>query len=115
MDGRCSRAFRSSPGNRRAQSIVNLEGACTVTETLQLPAVTGRKLTTCNAKKLSGSDVGQNEASLGELGNFVIDFNSAAKIFQMTSKDISKSLSAAPQNGPALRVAGSHESQANGG
>jgi len=38
-------------------------------------------LRACDAKKLSGSDVGENEVSLWELCNFVIDFYTATKIF----------------------------------
>lgn len=83
VHGRGPQAFRSSPGNRSTESIVNLEGAGAVTETLQL--LRGQ-LRACDAKKLSGSDVGKNEVRLWELGNFMIDLNTAAKIFQIASE-----------------------------
>jgi hypothetical protein len=72
-------------------------------------------LRACDAKKLSGSDGGENKVSLRELCNFVIDFYTAAKMFQMPSEGIWESLSAAPKNGPAIGVTGSHESQSDGG
>ena len=83
VNGRCSRTFASSPGNRSTQGVVNLEGAGTITETLQPPAVTRQQLGTCKAKKLSGSDVSENEVTLRELRHFVIDFDTTAKTFQM--------------------------------
>jgi hypothetical protein len=115
VNGRGSRAFRSSPGNRSTQSIVNLEGAGTVTETLQSPTIMRGQLRACDAKKLSGSDVGENEVSFWELCNFMIDFNTATKIFKMASEGIWESLSAAAQNRPATGVTGSYENQTNGG
>jgi hypothetical protein len=72
-------------------------------------------LGTCNAKKLSRSDGGENEVRRWELRDFVIDFDAAAKTLQMTNEDICESLGAAPQNRPTARVTGSHESQTNGG
>src|SRR5260370_36447622 len=115
VNGRGPRAFRSSPGNRSTQSIVNLEGARAVTKTLQPHAVTRGQLRACDAKKLSGSDVGENEVSFWELCNFMIDFNAAAKIFQIASEGIRESLSAAAQNRPATGATGSYENQTNGG
>jgi hypothetical protein len=115
VNGRGPRAFRSSPGNRSTQSIINLEGAGAVTETLQLPAIMRGQLRTCDAKKLSGSDVGENEVSFWELCNFMTDFDAAAKIFQIASEGIRESLSAGAQNRPATGVSGGYDSQANGG
>lgn len=88
VNGRSPRAFRSSPGNRRTQSIVDLEGAGAVTETLQLHAVMRGQVRACDAEKLSGSDAGENEISFRELRNFMIGFNTAAKTFQIPSKGI---------------------------
>jgi hypothetical protein len=59
VNGRGLRAFRSSPGNRSTQSIVNLEGAGAITETFQSPAIMRGQLRACDAKKLSGSDVSE--------------------------------------------------------
>jgi len=101
VNGRGPRAFRSSPGNRSTQSIVNLEGAGAITETFQSPAIMRGQLRACDAKKLSGSDVGENEVSFWELCDLMIDFNAAAKIFQIASEGIRESLSAAAQNRPA--------------
>src|SRR6516165_6627140 len=75
VNGRGSRAFRSSPGNRSTQSIVNLEGAGAVTETLQPSAIMQGQLRACDAKKLSESNVGENEVSFWESSNFMIGFN----------------------------------------
>ena len=86
VNGRGPRTFRSCPGNRSIQSIVNLEGAGAVAETLQPPAVMRGQLRACNAKKLPGSDVGENEVSFWELCNFMTDFNTAAKVFQIASE-----------------------------
>ena len=54
VDGCGSRAFTSSPGSRSTQRVIDLEGARTVTETLQPPAIVGGKLRGCDAKQLSG-------------------------------------------------------------
>jgi hypothetical protein len=54
VDGGGSRAFTSSPGNRSTQRVIDLEGARTVTERLQPPAIVGGKLRGCDAKQLSG-------------------------------------------------------------
>jgi hypothetical protein len=35
---------------------------------------------------LPGSDVGENEVSFWELCNFMTDFNTAAKVFQIASE-----------------------------
>jgi len=115
VNGRSPRAFASSPGDRSTQGIVNLESAGAITETLQPPAVTRGQLGTCDPKKLSGSNVGENEVALRELRNFVIDFDTAAKTSQVASEGICESLSATSQNGPATRVGGRDESQTNGG
>jgi hypothetical protein len=73
------------------------------------------QLRACDAKKLSGSNVGENEVSFWESSNFMIGFNAAAKIFQIASEGIRQNLSAAAQNRPATGVTGSYESQTNGG
>ena len=54
VDDGGSRAFTSSPGSRSTQRVIDLEGARTVTETLQPPAIVGGKLRGCDAKQLSG-------------------------------------------------------------
>ena len=100
MNSGGSRAFTSNPGNRSTQSIVNLESTGAVTETLQPPAVMGRKLRACNTKKLPGSDIGENEVGFRELCNFMTGFNPTAKIFKVTGEGIRESLSAATQNRP---------------
>lgn len=116
VDGRGSRTFRSSPGNRGAQSIVDLECAGAIPETFQLPAVMRRQLRACEPKKLSGSDVGEDEISLWEFCDFVIDLNTAAEIFQMTSENIRESLSAAPKNRPPVCMPGqSHQPRLKSG
>jgi hypothetical protein len=114
VNGRGPRTFRSSPGNGGTQCIVNLEGAGAVAETFQPLAVMRWQLRVRDAKKLSGSAVGENEISFWELSNFMIDFNTAAKVFQITGEGIWESLSAAAQNRPASCVTGSYESQTNG-
>ena len=48
VDGSGSRAFTSSPGNRSTQRVIDLEGARTVTETLEPPAIVGGKLRGCD-------------------------------------------------------------------
>jgi hypothetical protein len=53
-------------------------------------------LRACDAKKLSGSDVGENEVSLWEFRDFVIDLNTATKIFQTAGESVWEGLSAAP-------------------
>jgi hypothetical protein len=115
LNGCSPRAFRSSPGNRGAQGIIDLEGAGAVTETLQPLAVLGGKLRACYAKKLSRSDAGENEVSFRQLCKFMMDFNLAAKIFQITSEGVWQDLSATAQNRPATGVAGSYENQTNSG
>jgi hypothetical protein len=107
VDGGGSRAFTSSPGNRSTQRVIDLEGARTVTETLQPPAIVGRKLRGCDAKQLSGSHISENEVSFWELCNFMTGFNPTAKIFQITGEGIRESLSATTQNRPTARVTGS--------
>jgi hypothetical protein len=95
VNGRGSRAFTSGPGNRSTQCIVDLVGAGAITKTLQPPAIARGQLRACDAKELSGSDVSENEVSFWELCNFLIDFNVAAKTFQIASESVRESLSAA--------------------
>jgi hypothetical protein len=106
VNGRSPRTLGSSPRNGSTQGIVNLEGAGAVTETLQPHAVIWGQLRACHPKKLPGSDAGENEVSFRTLCNFVVDFNTAVKTFQIASEGIWESLSAATQNRPAARVPG---------
>jgi hypothetical protein len=87
-------AFGSSPGNRCSESIVNLESAGAIVETLQPPAVLQGQLRAFNAKKLPRSDIGENEVGLGKPCNFMLDFNAAANLFEMMREDIGERLSA---------------------
>jgi hypothetical protein len=100
VDGGGSRAFTSNPRNRSTQRVIDLEGARTVTETLQPPAIVGGKLRGCDAKQLSGSHISENEVSFWELCNFMTGFNPTAKIFQITGEGTT-------QNRPTTRVTGS--------
>ena len=65
MDGGGSRAVTSSPGNRSTQRVIDLEGARTVTETLQPPAIVGGKLRGCDAKQF----VGEAAQDANKIGN----------------------------------------------
>src|SRR5260221_12482927 len=69
VNGRGPQTFRSCPGNRSIQSIVNLEGAGPEAETLQRPAVMRGQLGACNVRKLPGRDVGENQCSSWGWGN----------------------------------------------
>jgi hypothetical protein len=82
------RPERTEQGIRSTQSIVNLEGAGTVVETLQFSEVARRQSRACDTKKLPRSDVGEDKIGLREFRNFVIDLNITAKIFQMASEGI---------------------------
>jgi hypothetical protein len=64
-----------------------------------------------DTKKLPGSDIGKNEVSVRKPLYFVIDLNTAAKMFKVASENIRKSLGAAAQNRPAASMAGGNESQ----
>jgi hypothetical protein len=101
VNGGSPRAFRSSPGRRSTQGVIDLERAGAVTETLQPLAVMGGKFSTCDAKNLSRSDAGENEVSFRQLCNLMIDFNLPAKIFQIAREGIWQSLGATAQNRPA--------------
>lgn len=79
VHGRASRTFRSSPGNRGAQRIVDFEGACAIPETIQLPALMRRQLRACEPKKLSGSDVGEDSEGWSPQWNALLRFEDYAQ------------------------------------
>jgi hypothetical protein len=104
-------AFRSSPGNRSTQSVINLESGSAITKTLQPPAISPGKLRARDTKKLPGCDIGKKEVSVRKPLYLLIDLNTAAKMFKVASENIRKSFGAAAQNRPAASMACGNESQ----